>query len=1082
MRRLMLTMLLVAALGAAAAAQETTGTITGVTSDQTGAVLPGVTVTLKNTGTGLARTVVTNQSGAYTAGALPIGQYEVTFELSGFQTVTTRGITLHVNDRLQIDGHMSVGGIAENVTVSAGQALVQPLAALQSTITSREVKELPLNNRNFVQLATLAPGVSSDLSDEVGVGLTSTVSISINGARRNAVNWLVDGVQNVDVGSNITLLSTPSLESIEEFKVITNGYAAEWPRSGGGIVNVVTKSGSSKFSGSAYEFLRSDKLNANSYFRNLSTNPDLNSHPAQLKYNNFGATVGGPVMPEKMFFFFSEEARRINRAPSSLTASVADPSWLTDPTNANYVAPAQRDPNAVKLLALWPAPNVAGKAQFVNSQPNINNTRQEVAKVDYDFNPNWRLTGRYSHDNSFTEEPGGLFLSLVVPNVATTDTNVPGQVAAVVLRGILSASKMNELQFQFSSNAIGSANPGGTKNRQSDYGVSLPDVFPGNAAGVVPFITVAGTMSQAGANQLINIQYRDYTVTDNLTWQHGSHAMKVGGLVTFEQKNENAANQTQGNFSFGAGGGRTAFQNFLTGNADGLCGNACTYSESQNDVTEHLRFNRYEMFAQDSWKPRATITVDYGVRYSLYPPVTDANSVLTNFSPALYSAANAPQCANPACTLIVPGTGNPLNGIVVAGKNSPFGNAIYAFDKGNVQPRFGLTWDPTSDGKTILRTSYGVYYDQALVGIFEQNAFTNPPYVNTVSLLNAQLSNPAAGTTPTSSGVVSLIGNGDDFRTPRMQEWNVGVVRQLYSRGVIDVSYVGSHGDHLIRPIDVNYPNPADVLRLGSVNLARPYQGYGSIQLRETTARSNYWGILTSFKHDAGAAGSLTVNYTLSRNRTDSTNDRDAIDIPQDPNNLAVEYADARTDRRHILTANYVYMLPFFKDSDNALLKGILGEWQIAGITSINSGQPVPRISENTNGFLRGGRPNIVGDPAAGDQTANLYWFNPNAYAPAADGTYGNSVRSEFRQPGRDQTDLSISKNWTFNGTQRLQFRADMINAFNHTQWLADASANGIDNTCTTSLATCNPSNDTFGQILNTRAPREIQLGIKFYW
>ncbi len=1082
MRRLMLTMLLVAALGAAAAAQETTGTITGVTSDQTGAVLPGVTVTLKNTGTGLARTVVTNQSGAYTAGALPIGQYEVTFELSGFQTVTTRGITLHVNDRLQIDGHMSVGGIAENVTVSAGQALVQPLAALQSTITSREVKELPLNNRNFVQLATLAPGVSSDLSDEVGVGLTSTVSISINGARRNAVNWLVDGVQNVDVGSNITLLSTPSLESIEEFKVITNGYAAEWPRSGGGIVNVVTKSGSSKFSGSAYEFLRSDKLNANSYFRNLSTNPDLNSHPAQLKYNNFGATVGGPVMPEKMFFFFSEEARRINRAPSSLTASVADPSWLTDPTNANYVAPAQRDPNAVKLLALWPAPNVAGKAQFVNSQPNINNTRQEVAKVDYDFNPNWRLTGRYSHDNSFTEEPGGLFLSLVVPNVATTDTNVPGQVAAVVLRGILSASKMNELQFQFSSNAIGSANPGGTKNRQSDYGVSLPDVFPGNAAGVVPFITVAGTMSQAGANQLINIQYRDYTVTDNLTWQHGSHAMKVGGLVTFEQKNENAANQTQGNFSFGAGGGRTAFQNFLTGNADGLCGNACTYSESQNDVTEHLRFNRYEMFAQDSWKPRATITVDYGVRYSLYPPVTDANSVLTNFSPALYSAANAPQCANPACTLIVPGTGNPLNGIVVAGKNSPFGNAIYAFDKGNVQPRFGLTWDPTSDGKTILRTSYGVYYDQALVGIFEQNAFTNPPYVNTVSLLNAQLSNPAAGTTPPSSGVVSLIGNGDDFRTPRMQEWNVGVVRQLYSRGVIDVSYVGSHGDHLIRPIDVNYPNPADVLRLGSVNLARPYQGYGSIQLRETTARSNYWGILTSFKHDAGAAGSLTVNYTLSRNRTDSTNDRDAIDIPQDPNNLAVEYADARTDRRHILTANYVYMLPFFKDSDNALLKGILGEWQIAGITSINSGQPVPRISENTNGFLRGGRPNIVGDPAAGDQTANLYWFNPNAYAPAADGTYGNSVRSEFRQPGRDQTDLSISKNWTFNGTQRLQFRADMINAFNHTQWLADASANGIDNTCTTSLATCNPSNDTFGQILNTRAPREIQLGIKFYW
>jgi len=1081
MRRLMLMMLLVAALGAAAAAQETTGTITGTTSDQTGAVLPGVSVTLKNTGTGLSRTVVTNGAGSYTASSLPIGGYEVTFELTGFQTVTTRGITLHVNDRLQIDGHMTVGGVAESVSVTAGRALVQPLAALQTTITSREVKELPLNNRNFVQLATLAPGVSSDLSDEVGIGLTSTVSISINGARRNAVNWLVDGVQNVDVGSNITLLSTPSLESIEEFKVITNGYAAEWPRSGGGIVNVVTKSGSSIFSGSAYEFLRSDKLNANSYFRNLSTKPDLNSHPAPLKYNNFGATIGGPVMPEKMFFFFSEEARRINRAPSSLTANVYDPSWLTDPTNANYVAPALRDPNAVKLLGLWPTPNVAGKTQFVNSQPNINNTRQEVIKADYDFNPDWRLTGRYSHDNSFTEEPGGLFLSLVVPNVATTDTNVPGQVAAVVLRGVLGASKMNELQFQFSSNAIADTNPSGTKNTQAAYGVSLSDIFPGNAAGVVPFITIVG-MNQAGANQLFNIAYRNYTVTDNFTWQRGSHAMKVGGLVTFEQKNENAANQTQGNFSFDAGGGRTAFQNFLTGNADGLCGNNCTYSEAQNDVTEHLRFNRYEFFAQDSWKPRSNVTVDYGVRYSLYPPLTDANNVLTNFSPALYNPANAPKCANAACTLIQLGTGDPLNGIVVAGKNSPYGNAIYAFDKGDIQPRVGLTWDPKSDGRTIYRTSYGVYYDQALVGIFEQNSFTNPPFVNTVNILNPSLSKPGAGSTATTGGVVNLIGNGDDFKTPRTQEWNVGMQHQLYSRGVVDVSYVGAHGDHLIRPIDINYPNPADVLRLGSVNLARPFQGYGSITLRETTARSNYWGILSSFKHDAGSAGSLTLNYTLSRNRTDSTNDRDSIDIPQDPNNLAVEYADARTDRRHIFTANYVYMLPFFKDSDSAWLKGVLGEWQIAGITSISSGQPVPRISESTNGFLRGGRANIVGDPAAGEQTANLYWFNPNAYAPAADGTYGNSVRSEFRQPGRNQTDLSISKNWLFNRTQRLQFRADMINAFNHTQWAADPTAVGLDNTCTTSLTTCNPANDTFGQILGSRAPREIQLGLKFYW
>ena len=237
---------------------------------------------------------------------------------------------------------------------------MQPTPAVQNLVDSKQVQELPLNNRNFVQLATLAPGVSSDLPDEVGIGLTSTVSISINGARRNAVNWLVDGVSNVDVGSNITLLSTPTLESIQEFKIITSSYAAEWPRSGGGVVNVVTKSGTSKFKGSAYEFYRDDALNENSWFRQQSTNPDVKNNPPSLDYNNFGYTLGGPIVPikDKAFFFWSQEWRRIQRAPSSLTASVPNPDWLNDPNNSNYVAPALRDANALKIMSLYPAPNL----------------------------------------------------------------------------------------------------------------------------------------------------------------------------------------------------------------------------------------------------------------------------------------------------------------------------------------------------------------------------------------------------------------------------------------------------------------------------------------------------------------------------------------------------------------------------------------------------------------------------------------------------------------------------------------------------------------------------------------------------
>src|SRR4051812_13006048 len=751
MRRLGLMMLLVALVCSAASAQETTGTITGVTSDSTGGVLPGVTVTLKNTNTGALRTVVTNEVGIYTASGLPVGTYEVNFELQGFQGATHRNVALHVNDRLQIDGRLSVGGLAESVIVSAATPLIQPIAALQTTMDAQQVQELPLNNRNFVQLATLAPGVSSDLADEVGVGLASTVSMSINGARRNAVNWLVDGVSNVDVGSNITLLSTPSLESIEEFKIITNGYQAEWPRSGGGVVNVVTKSGTSRLSGSGYEFLRSDKLNANSFFRNLNPDPAINSSPANLKYNNFGGTVGGPVIPTKMFFFFSEEARRINRAPTALNVTTYDPAWLTDPTNANYVAPALRDPNAVKLLALFPTPNVPGRLQFLSTQPTINNTRQEVVRVDYDLNPRYRLTGRYSHDNSFTEEPTGLFNNVPVPNVATTDTNVPGQVAAVILRSTHGGARLNEFQFQFSGNKISDINQAADRNLRSSLGLNIPEVFPGNDLGVMPLVTVTGQLSLVGANQLYSIAYHNYTVTDSFSWQRGTHGLKFGGLMTFEQKNENASNVTQGNFTFAAGGGRSAFYNFLSGNADGLCGNACTYSEAQNDVTEHLRFNRYELYAQDSWKPSGAVTVDYGVRYSLSPPITDANNVLTNFLPSAYVAANAPRCANAACTLIVPGTGDPLNGIIVAGRNSPFGDSIYSFDKGNIQPRIGVTWDPTARGRTIYRTSYGVYYDQALVGIFEENSLTKPPDANTVSIQNPKLAKSRKGTTPTTT-------------------------------------------------------------------------------------------------------------------------------------------------------------------------------------------------------------------------------------------------------------------------------------------------------------------------------------------
>ena len=1074
------------------AAQETTGTITGVATDASGGVLPGVTVTVTNVRTGFALDRVTNEQGAYTAPLLPVGDYEVRFSLAGFQPQVVAGIRISVSDRRTVNGTLGVSGVSETVQVSAASQFVQPTAAIQNLIGATQVQELPLNNRNFVQLATLTAGVSSDLPDEVGVGLASVVSISVNGGRRNAVNWMVDGVSNVDVGSNITLLSTPTLESIEEFKIITSSYTAEWPRSGGGVVNVVTKSGSNTFTGSAYEYFRNDALNANSWLRKQSTDPQIRDNPPRLRYNNFGFTNGGPVVKNKLFYFYSQEWRRISRAPASRTIGVPDPSWLTDPTSANYVAPAQRDPNAVRLLAAYPTPNLGpntagGPARYQLTAPNINNTRQEVVRVDYDLNPRWRVTGRYTHDLSETRELQGLFQgTLTIPGLAATDTKVPGQVLSLGAKTVIGATKLNEFQYQFSSNNISSQNPDDVRNTRADYGLTMPEVFPDNAGSLVPFVSITG-LGTIGAAQLYRIQYLNHTFTDNFTWQRGNHALKVGGLAAFEQKNENAASASQGNFAFVATtGGLTAFQAFLTGNSSGAC-LACSYTEAERDIDLNLRFNRFEVYAQDSWRFRTNATLDLGVRYALYPPMTDRNNQLVTFDPSRYSAAAAPRFTSAAGTLIDRTSGDLLTGIIQGGVNSPYGDSIYEFQKGSIQPRIGVSWDPRSDGRTIVRSAYGIYYDQPLVGIFEQNAFTTPPIVNNVTFTAPALSNPAAGQSPTTTGVRTIIATATDFKNPRMQQWNVGMTHRLWSRAVADVSYVGSRGDNLIRPTDINYPQPAAVVALqdqvaGAVNPARPYRSYGAITMRETTARSRYHGLLTSFRIEGGREGGLlTLNYTLSRNQTDSTNDRDAIDIPQNPLDPDADYADARTDRRHIFNASYVYELPFFRGGPR-LARALAGGWQVAGIVNISSGQPVPRVSVLTNNFRRGGFADLVGDINAGDDQVNgrAYWFNPAAFAPPADGTFGNSGRAPFRQPGRHQWDLTLSKNFYPTNKVRMQFRADLINAFNQRQWLADPAANGLDNTCTTSATSCTVANDTFGQLLDTRAPREIQLGLRF--
>jgi len=1145
-------------------AQETTATITGQVTDSSGAVVPNAEIVLTNVKTREERKTKSGEDGYYSLTFIQPGIYDLSVKVQGFKEYQNRSIELFVNDRKSIVIALEAGAISEVVTVTGDAPIVQTSPTVGDVIENRRVVELPLNNRNFMQLVTLVPGVSSTSDSVAGVGLTNTVNISINGTRRNSVNWLVDGVVNTDVGSNITLLSVPTVDSIQEFRVITSVPTAEFGRSGGGVVNLITRSGTSDLHGGVYEFIRNDQLNSNFFLNNAAgrhcdrgeepplgrTCGELRSPVPLLRYNNFGWNLGGPVyipkiyeQRDKTFFFFSQEWRRIINASGE--AIIRVPSLLEragdfsetgqlriiDPQTGqqfpgNRIPAGRIDPSSASILNLFPEPNVAsltaGRApdRFAVTTPNFQNTRQEVIRADHIINDNHRLTGRYTHDLSETRELGGLFFGVTVPNVATTDTSVPGHVLAVSLTSTFGANIVNEVSFHFSGNRITTDLVGGYTS--ANVSVANNELFPENNAGLPPTVSITG-IGVLGAGQGFQIEYNNYNPKWNLTWNRGSHTFKFGADVSWEQKNENASNETQGRFTFsgiqtrsGAGTG--------IGLADFLLGRASTYAEPEIDITNNLRFGRSEFYAQDTWKIKPNFQLDYGVRYHYFRMAIDKNNVLTAFLPELFNPANALTCANAACTAFSRTEGDLLNGIIVGDSSSPFGRRVQETDKNDIAPRLGFSWSPgMSDGfvskltggpnRTVIRGGYGIYYDQVLVGIVEQNAFTNPPFNNSVSLTGTvqnpiTYANPSAGAPAATIGARALITTSNPFITPIIQQWNLTIQREVTSKAAFEIGYTGSAGNHLTRPVDINAPTPEEILEAARgvancdpainpvnnpntcINRARPFIGYGAITDRQTTATSRYHGLISSFRLQPTRGVSAQLSYTFSKNLTDATNDRDAIDIPQVRNNFAIERAVSRLDRTHIFVASYIYEVPYAKSGffANSFMKHIFSGWEVAGITTAQTGLPVPRIIQDTTPGPRGNRANLVSDPLSGVPTGvannTPYLFNPLAFRPPAVGEIGNSGRSIIRLPRQVFTDAQLSKNWRWGENYRLQFRAEFFNLFNNVTFT------GVGATLPTNRLPNDPIFDnidaflttgsTLGQFISTRNPREIQFGLKF--
>ena len=1146
-------------LSVVVSAQETTGRISGQVIDPAGAIVSNAEVTLTNVSTQEERKTQTDEEGNYTFTQLQPGLYDLSVRGQGFKEHIVKGYELNVNDRKTLNVSMETGGVAESVTVTGEAALLQTSPTVGDVVENRRVVELPLNNRNFMQLLTLVPGVTSSGTSEIGIGLTNVVDFSINGTRRNSINFLVDGVSNTDVGSNVTLLSVPTVDSIQEFRVITSIPTAEFGKSGGGVVNLITRGGGQQFHGTFYEFLRNDRLNANSFFNNangtfgpndagvrlgINTAGTPRTPRPKLRYNNFGYLISGPVVipglynskREKTFFLFSQEFRRIIRAPS-LASPITVPSLLErqgnfsetgnlviyDPTTSlpftNNTIPSGRiNQQAQALLSLYPEPNIpsttAGRApnRFAVTTPNIQNTRQETMRIDHNISAMHRLTGRYTRDLSETRELGGLFFGATIPNVATTSTIVPGEIMAISLTSTFGANIVNEATFTFSGNKITTTLLG--RYNGVDINVPHTEIFPQNNSELPPVINITGQPT-IGSGQLYDIKYKNWNPKDNVTIIHGSHTYKFGGDVSWESKDENAANLTQGTYGFTGVQTRVPTTSGI-GLADFLLGRATSYAEPERDITEHLRFGRTEFYFQDTWKVKPNLQLDLGLRYYRYRQPIDTENVLATFLPDFYDRSKTPVCSNATCSTFVTSSFDITNGFAYAGTNSPFGRRVQQVDRNDWGPRLGFAWSPGNSTKTVLRGGYGIYYDQALIGIVEQNSFTTPPFNNSVSLTGTFASpipftNPGSPTTAATRGPLGGVNaTTAPFVTPIIQQWALNWQQELGNNALLEIGYAGSAGNHLIRPVDINAPTPAEIVAAGKgiatcdqallstnnpancINLARPYRGFAAITDRQTSATSRYHGLLTSFRLRPTRGLTAQVAYTWSKTMTDATNDRDAADVPQIRTDLHLERAPSRLDRTHVFVASYVYEVPTgdWGFAKSGIGRHLFGGWELAGITTAQSGLALNRVVQpSVTVTARGTRPNIVSDPTQNipdNPTGGIpYAFNPFAFQTTLTGQIGDSPRAPFRFPTQFLTDLNVAKNFRFTERYRLQLRAEFYNIFNKTifndvfqtipdRLPTDAVFSSVQNLVNSG------SNPQFGQFFSTRDPRQIQLGVKF--
>ncbi len=1076
-------------------AQQVTGTIIGQVKDSSGAVVPGATVVVVNTGMGFTRSVITNGQGEFTAPQIPTGNYNVSGEMSGFKKVTLANVHVGVDQKIRADLKLDLGEMTEAVEIQAETPLVQTATSdLSMTVEGKTIESLPLNGRNFVNLTRTIPGVTRGVGPGGGnidgsgsLAWRASASFSANGQRPRDNNYMLDGVDNNETWLQ-TVVVFPSVDALDEFKLQTSTYAAEFGRSMGGVVNLQIKSGTNSFHGSVFEFLRNDALDANNWFNNRAGRPK-----PEFSQNQFGGTVGGPIIKDKTFFFADYQGMRITQGvtylstvPSALMRQgnfseinrpIFDP--LTgQPFPGNIIPRSRWDPASANVLnQLIPEPNTAGSRNAAGQQ--INNylinpplTRQDNqfdVKVDHAFSGSNRLFLRYSFQKTFRDLPATQAHGDANDTFGAGIGNIKAQSFAFNDTHTFSPHWLNEARVGYSLIKFNLT--------PIDFGLDLATQMGIPGVNLNP---VTSAMSRiifeqnnarrlgSNANQPLITNLGNLQFFDNVTFLKDKHTFKFGGSVIFRTREILNADTMVGEFYF---------NNAQTSNCAGIASGCVINANTGYDIASFLlgtarRKNRammteetymerrpeYGLYAQDDFRVTPKLTLNVGLRWDVFVPWVEDDNRQSNFDPA-------------TGFMVVAADNAVINGVNV-------GRYLQTYAKDDIGPRFGFAYDLTGNGRTVIRGGFGIFWNWGVGGTSSSKG-TNQPFLQTTDLIassgatNLLLSTgfpppppvdaslPPAGSTRSAFDI--------NYRDQYSMNWNINIQKQLGKDYMIELAYVGTAGRHLTSKTDLNQaPN---IVGVTNAEVNRPYIKQSPALRTVSTAQSlgtlDYNALLFKGVKRFTNGFSALVAYTFGK-AIDlvSNNDGPIFTNIFDP---GYDRGPADYDVKHTLVASFLYELPFAK-------KHVLGGWQVNGIAFYRSGLALTVSQSGTMAStgITNNRPNAVEGKSGynSDKTID-HWFDTTAFTRTeSTGTFGDLGRNTLRGPEIFNVDFSLVKN-TRIGRVDTELRIETFNLFNHPQFGPPARTfgNGDFGTIT---ASATPTCQTCGT-----SERQIQFGVK---